>query len=102
LSAVISLVFLAFCSIFIGYFTSEAFVGVGSNFLGDSIFIHPANIAIIEAEFALPLYIKLAPAILTVLGALASLVLYLFFPTFLFNLTNNNLGKNLYTFFNGK
>lgn len=102
LSAIISLVFLAICSIFIGYLTSDAFVGLGSNFLGNSIFIAPNNIAIIEAEFALPLYIKLAPAVLTVVGGIAAVLLYLFFPNFLFTLTANKLGITLYTFFNGK
>jgi NADH-ubiquinone oxidoreductase chain 5 len=77
-------------------------VGVGSDFLGNSIFLHPNNIAIVEAEFALPLIIKLAPAILTLLGAFAAVILYLKFPNLLFNLTNNKLGRSLYTFFNGK
>ena len=102
LSAVIPLVFLALCSIFLGYFTSDAYVGVGSDFLGNSIFVHPNNIAIIEAEFALPLSIKLAPLALTILGALSSFVLYLLFPKLLFKLTNNSLGKSIYTFLNGK
>jgi len=102
ISAIISLVFLALCSIFLGYFTSDAFVGVGSDFLGNSVFLHPNNIAIVEAEFALPLLIKLAPAILTILGAFSAVILYLKFPNFLFNLTNNKLGRSLYTFLNGK
>jgi NADH-ubiquinone oxidoreductase chain 5 len=102
ISAIISLVFLALCSIFLGYFTSDAFVGIGSDFLGNSIFVHPNNIAVVEAEFALPLIIKLAPAILTLLGAFAAFILYLKFPKLLFNLTNNKLGRNLYTFLNGK
>jgi len=102
ISAIISLVFLAVCSIFLGYFTSDAFVGIGSDFLGNSIFLHPNNIAVVEAEFALPVTIKLLPAILTLLGAFSAFILYLKFPNFLFKLTNNNLGRNLYTFFNGK
>jgi NADH-ubiquinone oxidoreductase chain 5 len=102
ISAIISLVFLALCSIFLGYFTSDAFVGIGSDFLGNSVFLHPNNIAVVEAEFALPIIIKLLPAILTLLGAFSAFVLYLKFPSLLFKLTNNNLGRNLYTFFNGK
>lgn len=102
ISAIISLVFLALCSIYLGYFMSDAFVGVGSDFLGNSIFLHPNNIAIVEAEFALPLIIKLAPAILTLFGAFSAIILYLKFPNLLFNLTNNRLGRSLYTFFNGK
>jgi NADH-ubiquinone oxidoreductase chain 5 len=102
LSAIIPLTFLAICSIFLGYITSEAFVGIGSDFFGNSIFIHPDHVSIVEAEFALPLIIKLAPAILTIIGASAAVILYLLFPNFLFKLTNNSIGKGLYVFFNGK
>jgi len=82
--------------------TSEAFVGIGSDFFGNSIFIHPDHVSIVEAEFALPLIIKLAPTILTVVGASAALLLYLLFPNFLFKLTNNSFGRSIYVFFNGK
>jgi NADH-ubiquinone oxidoreductase chain 5 len=102
LSAIIPLIFLAICSIFLGYMTSEAFVGIGSDFFGNSIFIHPDHVSIVEAEFALPLIIKLAPAILTIVGASAALFLYLLFPNLLFKLTDNNFGRSFYVFFNGK
>jgi NADH-ubiquinone oxidoreductase chain 5 len=102
LSAIIPLTFLAICSIFLGYMTSEAFVGIGSDFFSNSIFIHPDHVSIVEAEFALPLIIKLAPAILTIVGASAAVFLYLLFPYFLFKLTNNNFGRSIYVFFNGK
>jgi hypothetical protein len=82
--------------------TSEAFVGIGSDFFSNSIFIHPDHVSIVEAEFALPLIIKLAPAILTIVGASAAVFLYLLFPYFLFKLTNNNFGRSIYVFFNGK
>jgi NADH dehydrogenase subunit 5 C-terminus len=82
--------------------TSEAFVGIGSDFFGNSIFIHPDHVSIVEAEFALPLIVKLAPAILTVLGASAAVLLYLLYPNFLFKLTDNSFGRSLYVFFNGK
>jgi NADH:ubiquinone oxidoreductase subunit 5 (subunit L)/multisubunit Na+/H+ antiporter MnhA subunit len=44
----------------------------------------------------------LAPAILTIVGASAAILLYLLFPGYLFKLTNNNITIGLYTFFNGK
>lgn len=102
ISAIISLTFLAICSIFLGYFTSDAFVGIGSDFLGNSIFLHPNNMVTVEAEFALPLIIKLLPAILTLFGAFLAFILYLKLPNFLFKLTNNYLGRSLYIFLNGK
>src|SRR5712675_2149605 len=57
----ISLVFLF--SIFFGFVFSDLFVGVGSDFFCNSLFIHPNNISIIEAEFSLPILIKLLPSI---------------------------------------
>jgi len=102
LSAIIPLIFLSICSIFLGYITSEAFGGLGSNFFNNSIFIHPDHINIVEAEFSLPIIIKLAPAILTIVGASAAVLLYLLYPRFLFKLTNNNFNMAIYTFLNGK
>jgi NADH-ubiquinone oxidoreductase chain 5 len=102
LSAIVSLFFLSIFSIFLGYIISEAFGGIGSDFFGNSIFIHPNHISIVEAEFFLPIIIKLTPAILTILGALAAVLFYLFLPDLLFKLNNNNINISIYTFFNGK
>lgn len=41
LSMVIPLVILAFLSIFFGYFASDLFKGAGSDFFGNSLFVHP-------------------------------------------------------------
>lgn len=102
LSVVLPLLILALFSIFFGYFASEFFVGLGSDFFANSIFIHPNNISIVEAEFSLPLIIKLLPALLSLFGAVLAIVLYNFFPRFLVDLTTNNLGREIYTFLNGK
>ena len=101
---VVSEFILALFSIFFGYFASDLFVGLGSDFFGNSIFIHPDNINIIEAEFSLPLTIKLLPAILSLFGALIAIYLYHVFPAtnFLIDLTNSFLGREIYTFLNGK
>ncbi len=104
LAVVIPLFVLALFSIFFGYFASDIFVGLGSDFFGNSIFIHPNNINIIEAEFSLPLFIKLLPAILSLFGALTAIYLYHFSPAtnFLNSLTDSFLGREIYTFLNGK
>jgi proton-translocating NADH-quinone oxidoreductase chain L len=47
------LLFLALFSIFFGFVFSDLFVGMGSDFFKNSIFIHPKNISLIEAEFSL-------------------------------------------------
>src|ERR1700727_2227131 len=78
------------------------FVGGGNDFFGNSLFIHPKNISLIEAEFSLPLIIKLLPAILSLFGAIVAILLYNFNFNFIINLTETSLGKKIYTFLNGK
>jgi len=101
-AVVIPLFILALFSIFFGFVFSDLFVGVGSDFFANSIFINPNNISIIEAEFNLPLIIKLLPTILSILGAFSAIFIYHIYPDFIVNLTDYTLGKNIYTFFNGK
>src|SRR5882672_9004647 len=84
--------------LFLGFIFSDLFVGVGTDFFGNSIFIHPNNISIIEAEFSLPLLIKLLPSILSLIGATLAVLLYHKSPSFLIQLTEISLGRNLYTF----
>jgi len=93
---------LALFSIFFGYISSDLFVGVGTDFFGNSLFINPNNISIIEAEFSLPLVIKLLPAILSLFGSSLALYLYHINPDFIISLTNSKLGQVFYTFLNGK
>jgi len=53
LIVILPLFILAFFSIFFGFIFSDLFVGIGSDFLQNSIFMHPKNIYLIEAEFSL-------------------------------------------------
>jgi NADH-ubiquinone oxidoreductase chain 5 len=99
---IIPLFVLSLFSIFFGYIASDLYVGLGSDFMAASVFQHPSNITLVEAEFSLPLFIKLLPAILTIVGAVSAVLLYHFFPMFLVQLTDNKLGRNIYTFLNGK
>jgi len=71
-------------------------------FFGNALYLSPNNISIIEAEFSLPLIIKLLPALLSLLGATLSLYLYHVNPEFIISLTNTYLGRQIYTFLNGK
>jgi NADH-ubiquinone oxidoreductase chain 5 len=102
LSVIIPLFILALFSIFFGYIFSDLFVGVGSDFFGNSLFIHPNNIAMIEAEFSLPLIIKLLPSIFTLFGATLAIYFYNKNPYFIINLTETSLGRKIYTFLNNK
>ncbi|KAH0825644.1 various chains-domain-containing protein, partial [Lanmaoa asiatica] len=102
LAVIIPLFILALFSIFFGFVFSDLFVGVGSDFFANSIFINPNNISIIEAEFSLPLIIKLLPTLLSILGATSAIFLYHVYPDFILNLTDSALGKKIYTFLNSK
>src|SRR5208282_2976154 len=59
----------------------------GSDFFANSIFTHPNNIAIVEAEFSLNPSIKLLPAILSFFGAALAIYMYHIQPQILINLT---------------
>jgi NADH-ubiquinone oxidoreductase chain 5 len=99
---IIPLCILAIFSIFFGYIFSDLFVGVGTDFFGNSLYISPNNISIVEAEFSLPILIKLLPALLSLLGATFALYIYHLNPEFIIELTNTKIGRQIYTFLNGK
>jgi len=99
---IIPLFLLALFSIFFGFIFSDLFVGMASDFFSNALFIKPNNISLIEAEFSLPLFIKLLPALLSLFGASLAMFLYHKSPTFIIDLTDNFFGQSLYTFFNGK
>lgn len=92
---------LAFGSIFIGYLSRDMFVGLGSNFWNNSIYINPINNQMIDAEF-LPTFIKLLPVIFSFSGLFSAFYLYFFKFKFLYELKTSNLGLYLYNFLNRK
>jgi NADH-ubiquinone oxidoreductase chain 5 len=102
LLVIIPLVILSMFSIFFGYIFSDLFVGVGSDFIGNSLYINPNNISIVEAEFSLPLFIKLLPALLSLLGSIIAIYLYHINPEFIIGLTKTKLGRRIYTVLNSK
>ena len=99
---VIPLVILSIMSIAFGYVAKDLFVGVGSDFLSGALFQHPNHVSLIEAEFGLPTFFKLLPAIGSFFGAGLALYLYHVVPQFTINLTDSAFGAALYRFFNGK
>ena len=78
-------------SIVFGYVAKDLFVGIGSDFLSTALFQHPDHISLVEAEFGLPLPLKLLPAIGSVFGAALALYLYHVVPQFTIGLTNTVL-----------
>ena len=100
LAVIIPLLILALFSIFFGFVFSDLFVGIGTDFFGNALFIHPNNISLVEAEFSLPILYKLLPGILSVLGAGLALFLYHKAPNFMSE--NNSLVRKIYAFLNGQ
>lgn len=103
----IPLFILSLISIAFGYIGKDLFVGVGSNALSESLFQHPNNLVLIDAEFSLPLYIKFIPLLFTMIGMITALILYTNVNTYntICVLTLNVYRKvyyNIYKFFNGK
>jgi len=88
-------------SIFVGYLGKDMIVGLGTDFWGNALFIHPSNIATIDAEF-IPHYIKSTPVIFSVSGGMLAFILYNQAPTFLYNLKTSGPGYYLYIFLNRK
>ena len=100
LAVIIPLFILALFSIFFGYVFSDLFVGIGSDFFGNSIFINPNNINLVEAEFSLDSTIKLLPSLLSLAGAVLAVYLYHFTPNLFF--MDSSITRKIYTFLNGK
>ena len=99
--AMIPMTTLAILAIFFGYVAKDLFVGMGTDFAGTSLFIHPNHINIIEAE-VMPTSFKLLPSIITFASATLAYVAYHYAPKVLVFFANTELGYNLYKFFNGK
>jgi NADH-ubiquinone oxidoreductase chain 5 len=94
------LVILAILSIFFGFITKDLFVGVGTGFWSNSIFIHPDNVSLIEAELAVPYFYKLLPLFGSLFGASIVFVLYHFFYADL--VLSFTYSSTLYRFFFSK
>lgn len=102
LIVVVPYVILSLLAIFFGYVAKEAFISPGSDFLSASLFIHPSHLTLVEAEFSIPLFYKLLPAVGSMLGAAGALYLYHLAPEFTVSLTRTKLGYGIYSFLNGK
>jgi len=59
--------FLSFCSIYIGFFFSDSFIGLGTFFWNNSIYISILNYTNFDVEFGLFL-LKFIPLVFTILG----------------------------------
>ena len=97
----VTLICLAFPSLFIGFFTKEIFVGLGTDFWGNAIFIKPENMNSFEGE-CISHGFKIFPVQFSFFGIIAAYVLYNYNPRILFLLKKNSLGLKIYNFLNKK
>ena len=97
----IPLSILAFGSIFIGYLTKDMFIGLGSHFWNNAIYIHPQNIQMIDAEF-LPIIFKLLPVIFSIFGLFLAIFLYHLNFKLFYQIKISNIGLYFYNFLNKK
>ena len=88
-------------SMFIGFYTKDMIIGLGTDFWGNALFILPENMNMVDAEFIEHIY-KILPVILSLCGALSSFLLYTFGTTFLFKFKFSFFGKKIYNFLNKK
>lgn len=92
---------LAIPSIFIGYYTKDILVGVGTPFFGNSIFINLDNFNLFDSEF-LKIFYKVLPVNLSLISFFLAFYLYLFKSLFLIVLKLSFFGKKMYNFLNRK
>ncbi len=97
----IALAVLSIPSMFIGFYTKDMIIGLGTDFWGNALFVLPKNMNMIDAEFIDHIY-KVLPVILSLCGATSSFLLYTFGSTILFKLKFSFLGKKIYNFLNKK
>lgn len=95
----IPLFILCIGSIFVGYLTKDLFIGLGTPFWNNAIFIAPDNLTMIDAEF-IPTHIKWLPVIISLLAAGLSIIIFHFFKDFLFNVCTQSTGRIIYIFLN--
>jgi len=94
------LIILGILSVYLGNITRDYFMGLGSQGFGNSIFIHPNHIILIDTEFGIPVLNKLLPLMLSMIFAILALYLFEKKPLWLLKFNTSNIGQNIYRFFN--
>jgi NADH-ubiquinone oxidoreductase chain 5 len=97
----ITLLSLSIPSIFIGFYTKDMLVGMGTDFFKISIYIPYNNTNFFDAEFITWFY-KSLPVNLSILGFLLAFILYKYQFKLLFKLKISFLGNKIYNFLNRK
>ena len=92
---------LSIFSVFVGFYSKDMLVGMGSLLFDAAIYIPLENINFFDCEF-IDLFYKLLPVFLSLLGSILSFVLYVFYYKLLFIAKTSFFGKKIYNFFNRK
>lgn len=95
------LLILAFGSIFVGYIFKDLFIGIGTPFFNNAIFVLPEHYKITEAEFLDPI-LKWIPVILSITAAILAILLYSLYSNKAYNFVTSKYGSTIYTFLNNK
>ena len=97
----VPLIILGLGSIFVGYLAKDLFIGMGTNFWSNSIYVSSEHSSLIEAEY-IPTHIKWLPLFMSILGVLLSVLLNFLFPNFYIYGKFNPLLKNILFLLNKK
>ena len=97
LAMTLPLFILSFGSIFSGYLMKDFFIGLGSDFFIDSIFVLSNNLIIIDSEF-IPFYIKLIPTLFSLSGIFIGVFFIKYFEMFLVKLRFIKVFNKVYNF----
>ena len=93
------LILLALGSIFVGYLGKDMMIGLGTNFWGNSLFVLPKNLILLESEY-IPQTQKWVPLVWTALGIGLAFLFNYALPQRGFRLKTSWLGRKLYTMLN--
>ncbi len=97
----IALSCLAIPSIFLGYYSKDMIVGLGTDFWGAALYVKPSNMNMLDAEF-IDHFFKILPVILSLTGFFSAYTLYVFQSRLLFQFKIMSGGKKVYNFLNKK
>jgi NADH-ubiquinone oxidoreductase chain 5 len=92
---------LAIPSVFIGYYSKDMLVGVGTSFFGNAVYTNPSLFNAFDAEF-IPLFYKVLPINCSLLGFISALYVYSFLSEILFFMKSLKLFQKIYVFLNKK
>jgi NADH-ubiquinone oxidoreductase chain 5 len=92
---------LTILSITVGFLLKDLFIGFGTDFWGTSIFVNLENYTMLDIEF-LNLEYKLLPLLVTILGILGALYVYIYKVEEYYVFKKTTIVKLLFNFFNKK